>query len=152
MELFPSFSHRGDWENKNCGSSLTHDNIEELCVGDQAAAAGHAAASAVGPDGGGARPHHKNPGSRGQRGHTAAAPWRRRRTEEAMEEAPLSVHTEAALVWTLSVAAAPAWCPPRPLATGRREIIFEFVLVTSPRLAAVSPSAARRPGEQEREK
>ena len=61
--------------------------------------------------------HHKNPGSGGQRGHTAAAPWRRRRTEEAMEEAPLSVHAEAAVVWTLSVAAAPAWCPPRPLAT-----------------------------------
>ena len=96
--------------------------------------------------------HRKNPGSRGQRGHTAAAPWRRRRTEEAMEEAPLSVHTEAAVVWTLSVAAAPAWCSPRTLATGRREIIFEFVLVTSPRLAAVSPSAARRPGEQERER
>ena len=93
--------------------------------------------------------HRKNPGSRGQRGHTAAAPWRRRRTEEA----PLSDHTEAAVVWTLQVAAAPAWCPPRPLATDRsREIIFEFVLVTSPRLAAVSPSAARRPGEQEREK
>lgn len=37
------------------------------------------------------------------------------------------------MVWTLPVAAAPAWCPPWPLATGRREIIFQFVLVTSAR-------------------
>ena len=124
-------------------------NIEELCVGDQAAVAGHGAASAVGPDGGGATVAPQEPRQQGTaRAHSG-------RAVEAAEDrgAPLSVHTEAAVVWTLSVAAAPAWCPPRPLATGRsREIIFEFVLVTSPRLAAVSPSAARRPGEQEREK
>ena len=124
-------------------------NIEELCVGDQAAVAGHGAASAVGPDGGGATVAPQEPRQQGTaRAHSG-------RAVEAAEDrgAPLSVHTEAAVVWTLSVAAAPAWCPPRTLATtGRREIIFEFVLVTSPRLAAVSPSAARRPGEQEREK
>ena len=74
MELFPSFSHRGDWENKNCGSSLTHDNIEELCVGDQAAVAGHAAASAVGPDGGGATVAPQEPRQQGTaRAHSGRA-------------------------------------------------------------------------------
>ena len=66
---------RGDWDSKNWRSNLLHDNIEERSAGDQAAVAGHGAASAVEPDGGGARPHHKNPvlaaaGSRGQRGET----------------------------------------------------------------------------------
>ena len=74
MELVPSFSHRGDWESKNCGSSLTHDNIEELCVGDQAAAAGHAAASAVGPDGGGATVAPQEPRQQGTaRAHSGRA-------------------------------------------------------------------------------